>query len=177
MSGENSGAAAEEKLLVGKVTGVYGVKGWIKVYSWTEPRENITRYQPWYIKKASDSDWQQLSLESGRRHGKTVIAKIEGIDDRNEAMLLTGMDIAIDASRLEPLGEDEFYWRELIGLRVITPQGDCLGEVQEMMETGANDVLVIRGEQGPLYLVPWALDDTVLAVDLLFVLISRFKLV
>jgi 16S rRNA processing protein RimM len=158
--------SAEEKIIVGKITGVYGVKGWVKVFSWTEPKDNITGYSPWYIKHPDASDWQQVKLESAKPHGKTVVAKIEGIDDRNEALLLNGLEIAIDESQIKPLGEDEFYWRELLGLRVENRQGIVLGTVQELLETGANDVLVVQSEQGKQHLIPFVAGAVVLTVDL-----------
>lgn len=160
-----------DRIVVGKITGAYGVKGWVKVFSWTEPRENITCYSPWFM-QGPDAGWQQVKLESGKRHGKTVVAKLEGIDDRDAAMLLTGREIAIDESQVAPLGDDEFYWRELIGLRVTNPQGDELGVVKELMETGANDVLVVQAEDGRQRLIPYALGYTVLAVDLVDQLIE-----
>lgn len=162
MSGPNLG---DDKLIVGKITGVYGVKGWVKVYSWTEPREGITQYRPWYLKKASDAVWRPITLQAGKRHGKTVIAKIEGIDDRNAAMLLAGQVIAIDESQLPPAGENEYYWRQLIGCRVSNRQGIELGVVENMMETGANDVLVIRAENGAQHLIPFTPGHAVVEVD------------
>ncbi len=157
--------AAGNKLLVGKITGVYGVKGWVKLFSWTEPREGIVQYRPWYLKKPSESAWREIVLESGKRHGKTVIAKIEGIDDRNAAMLLAGQEIAIDASQLPPAGENEYYWRELIGCRVSNRQGIALGVVTGMMETGANDVLLLRGEDEAQHLIPFTPGHAVTRVD------------
>ncbi len=157
---------ADGKIIIGKITGVYGVKGWVKVYSWTEPREGIIDYQPWYMKKPSEAAWRKVTLASGKRHGKTVIAKIEGVDDRDAALLLTGQEIAIDESQLKPLGEGEYYWRELIGCRVSNRQGIELGVVDSLMETGANDVLVVLAEDGAQHLIPWAPEHTVLQVDI-----------
>ena len=159
MSGDTGG-----KIVVGKVTGAYGVKGWVKVYSWTDPMENIANYDPWFMKEPN-AEWRKVTLEKGKRHGKTVVAKLEGVDDRDAAILLTGQEIAIEESQIEPLGEDEFYWRELIGLRVTDQQGHALGVVKELMETGANDVLVVQDE-GLQRLIPWALGDIVITVDL-----------
>ena len=101
-------SAANEKLIVGKISGVYGVKGWIKVYSETDPREGIADYNPWYIKQGSQGkgEWREVQLEQGRRHAKTVIAKLEGVDDRDAAMLLTGVLIAIRPDQLQALSED-----------------------------------------------------------------------
>ena len=166
-------SAANEKLIVGKISGVYGVKGWVKVYSDTDPREGIADYNPWYIKQGGHGkgEWREIRLEQGRRQAKTVIAKLEGVDDRDAAMQLTGALIAITPDQLQALSENEFYWRDLIGLRVINREGIELGTVQRLMETGANDVLVVRDEQtaeqgGREHLVPWTPGQAVLEVDL-----------
>ena len=171
MSGRESGtrsdsASNDEKLIVGKITGAYGVKGWVKVYSWTEPREGIVNYDPWYLKKPAAEQWQNVQVLAGKRHGKTVIAKLDGIDDRDQAELLTGQEIAIKASQLSGLEEDEYYWRDLIGCSVSNQQGEKLGEIISLMETGANDVLVVKAENGVEHLIPWVLGHTVLAVDI-----------
>jgi 16S rRNA processing protein RimM len=166
-------SAANEKLIVGKISGVYGVKGWVKVYSETDPREGITDYNPWYLKQGGrgNGDWREIRVENGRRQAKTVIAKLEGVDDRDAAMQLTGALIAINPDQLQALSEDEFYWRDLIGLRVINREGIELGTVQRLMETGANDVLVVSadtsaGRGGREHLVPWTPGQAILEVDL-----------
>jgi 16S rRNA processing protein RimM len=165
-------SAAEEKLIVGKISGVYGVKGWVKVHSDTDPRDGITGYNPWYIQQAGHgkAEWREIRVENGRRQAKTVIAKLEGVDDREAAMLLTGAKIAITPDQLRALDEDEFYWRDLIGLRVVNQEGIELGIVQRLMETGANDVLVISAGQPSAankeHLVPWTPGQAVLQVDL-----------
>ncbi len=153
----------DDYVIVGRVSGVYGVRGWVKVFSHTDPRDNITRYDPWYL--ATREGWQARSVEQGRAHGKTVIAKLEGIDDRNQAALLAGHDIAIRRDQLEALAEGEYYWSDLIGLRVETPQGEMLGTVEYLMETGANDVLVVRGESRK-HLVPYIKDQVIRNIDL-----------
>jgi len=157
---------AGDRILVGKITGVYGIKGWVKLFSWTEPREGIVQYRPWYLKKPSESAWREIVLESGKRHGKTVIAKIEGIDDRNAAMQLVGQEIAIDETQIPPAGENEYYWRELIGCRVDNRQGMALGVVVDMMETGANDVLVVQAGDGAQHLIPFTPGHAVIEVDI-----------
>jgi 16S rRNA processing protein RimM len=160
--------AADDIIIVGKITGTYGVKGWVKLFSWTEPREAIGEYRPWLLRQGNrdggGEGWREVKLESARAHAKTVIAKIEQVDDRDAAQLLSGSEIGIYKSQLETLQDNEFYWRDLIGLRVLGKQGELLGEVQNLMETGANDVLVVRGEKE--YLVPWVMGKSVIKVDL-----------
>lgn len=143
----------DEIIILGHVSGVYGVKGWLKIYSYTDPMESIVSYSPWYMRPARYrgsrlSGWQPMLLQTGKRHAKTVVAQLQGCDDRNAAQLLIGYEIAIRASQLENLeGKNEFYWRELIGLRVVNLQGVTLGKVTGFMETGANDVLVIQASE------------------------------
>lgn len=160
----------QEKIIVGKISGVYGVKGWLKIYSYTEPREGITQYRPWYLKQSgmNQGRWQEVRLEQGKRHAKTVIAKLEGFDDRNESMMLTGAIIGIDPELLDSSKGDVYYWRELIGLRVINQQGVELGWVEKLIETGANDVLVVTGDKDSARerLIPWTLGHSVVEVDL-----------
>ncbi len=165
-------SAAEEKLIVGKISGVYGVKGWVKVHSNTDPREGITTYNPWYIQRGSHGkgEWREVRVQHGQRQAKTVIAKLEGVDDRDAAMQLTGATIAIRRDQLPALDKDEFYWRDLIGLRVVNKDGVELGSVRRLMETGANDVLVVSsGEYDAVqkeYLIPWTTGQAVLDFDL-----------
>ncbi len=166
-------SAVNDKLIIGRISGVYGVKGWVKVHSDTDPREGITEYNPWFIQPGGQGkgDWRQVRLENGRRQAKTVIAKLEGVDDRDAAMQLTGALIAISPQQLQVLNADEYYWRDLIGLRVINRDEVELGTVQRLMETGANDVLVVSAEQSNQAetrerLIPWTPGQVVLEVDL-----------
>jgi 16S rRNA processing protein RimM len=98
-------AAAEEKIILGRISGVYGVKGWVKVFSFTDPKESIVDYSPWYVRpeKRPGSAWQKVKLKSGKRHAKTVIAKLEHCNDRDEAMLYVGCEVAISPDQLAAL--------------------------------------------------------------------------
>lgn len=156
------GGEDPRKLLVGRISGVFGVKGWVKVYSYTDPRDNILNYPRWYLKQGGQ--WQAVEVESGRKQGKAVVAKIEGCDDRDAALALRDVEIAIDRDQLEVLGADEFYWTDLIGLRVVTIDGIELGEVDRLIETGANDVLVVKGDRERL--IPYVREQVVRSVDL-----------
>lgn len=132
-------------VLLGRIVGLFGVKGWVKIHSDTGPRENILGYSPWYLLRAGQ--WQRCSLQAGRRHGKGLVAQLEGCADRDSAAELVGCTIAIRREQLPEI-EHEYYWRDLLGLQVRTTGGVALGHVIELMETGANDVLVVR-EQAP----------------------------
>ena len=157
----------QELLELGKISGVFGVKGWVKVHSYTDPREGIVNYRSWQIMQKGQ--WREVHIEAGQRQGKTVIAKIKGVDDRDQAMLLMGSKIAIHPDQLEDLDEGEYYWRDLIGLRVVNTEGVDLGTVDHMIETGANDVMVVKGDRERLIPFTQGEPDTghaVLKVDL-----------
>lgn len=151
-----------DHLIVGRVSGLHGIKGWVKVFSYTHPRENILHYSPWYVR--SDQTWQELALVDGRIQGKGIIAQLEGYADRNAALDLLGASIAIRRSQLPALEPGELYWVDLIGLQVLSTQGSVLGTVAEVIETGANDVLVVRGERE--HLIPFVRGVYILEVDL-----------
>lgn len=154
----------DEFIVVGKINGVYGVKGWVKVYSYTDPREGITRYNPWYLKRRGKL--QEVKVEGGRPQAKTVIAKLEGCDDRDAAMLLSGTEVSIRREQLKSLKKDEYYWRDLVGLRVRNQGDSDFGVVKNLMETGSNDVLVVKSDEGKERLIPWTMGQAILEVDL-----------
>ncbi|MDD4914372.1 MAG: ribosome maturation factor RimM [Methylococcales bacterium] len=150
-------------LNAGQISGVFGIKGWIKVFSFTHPRENILRYSPWFLKK--DNLIREVKVLDGQRHGNTVVVELEGIADRDAATALMGSEILIRRQQLPETGPDEYYWHDLIGLNVETESGVRLGIVDHLLETGANDVLVvIDGETERL--IPFLQKQTVLKIDL-----------
>jgi 16S rRNA processing protein RimM len=154
--------ALTDPLIIGRVIGLYGIRGWVKVFSYTHPRENILHYSPWYVQL--DHTWQALALIDGRCQGRGIIAQLEGYADPSAAMRLLEAGIAIHRDQLPALEQGDLYWVDLIGLQVISKQGDRLGAVAEMIETGANDVLVVRGERE--HLIPFVKEVYVLEVDL-----------
>ena len=117
----------------------------MKIFSHTEPRKNILNYQPWQIKL--DGKWQQLTITTGREQSKTVVASIEGVNDREQARALMGAEIYIDRSQLPELTPGEYYWDDLLGLEVVNAQGISLGKVVQMVDTGANGVLVSKSHK------------------------------
>lgn len=147
---------------VGSISGVFGVKGWLKIYSFTSPRENIVGYSPWWIKLGGQ--WQQRKVISGKRHGKGVVARIEDCDTRDDAFALIESEIAIERSQLPKPAEGEYYWADLIGLEVRNLDNVELGRVSSLFETGANDVLVVKGDRERL--IPFIQPDFVCEVDL-----------
>ena len=147
---------------VGAVCGVFGVKGWIKVFSYTDPRGNILNYSPWYLDVGGTRS--AFNVTQGRRHGKGIIAHLDGIQSREDAERLCGVPVSIVRDQLLPLPADQYYWSALVGLKVYTRSGYKLGGVQSIIETGANDVLVIRGERERL--IPFVLKEVVEHIDL-----------
>jgi 16S rRNA processing protein RimM len=133
----------------------------VKVFSHTSPLSNILNYTTWYLK--IDQGWQEYRLENGKAHGKGIIAKLNGIDDRDVAAGMIDTDIAIPREQLPDLGENEFYWTDLEGLMVQTTEGVELGRLDHLFETGANDVMVVKGERQRL--LPY-IDGVVKEVDL-----------
>lgn len=161
----------ESPVIIGEITGVYGVKGWVKVFSHTEPRLNIVKYNPWLLSQGKE--WKSVQLVNGRAQGKTIVAQIEGVNDREQAHAMIGTKIAIDPSQLKTLGAKDFYWRDLEGLNVIDTHGEMLGRVSHMIETGANDVMVVKlpkdkaqGQKIKEMMIPYLMDSVVKAVDL-----------
>ena len=153
---------AARLVVIGRVAGVYGVRGWIKVISSTEPPEAILDYPSWQLRNGSN--WRSMALTEGRRHGKGILARLASCDDRDVARTLVGAEIAVPRSELPDPGPDSFYWTDLEGLTVRTVAGVELGVVDHLLETGANDVLVVKGERERL--IPYVRGAVVTDVDL-----------
>jgi len=157
-----TGGDDERMIDVGRFSGLYGVRGWLKVYSYTEPRENIIRYRPWYIRR--EGRWREVEIAEGRRHGKTVVVRLPHVTDRDQARALLGMNIAIRRGQLPPAAAGEYYWSDLVGLRVVTTTGTELGVIDHLIETGANDVISVLGERERL--LPYDPGGVIADVDL-----------
>ena len=155
-------ARQAKSVVLGRVTGLLGVKGWIKVHSYTEPRENIVTYRRWTLRQGSAR--AAMQVENGRVQGRTVVAKLLGIDDRDQAGTLIGAEIAVDRADLAPCKPGEYYWADLEGLGVRTVAGDDLGRIDYLFSTGVHDVLVVSGERQRL--IPFVQEKIVRAVDL-----------
>lgn len=161
-------APDNEKTILGRIASVYGVKGWVKIYSHTDPMENILTYSPWLLK--IKGQWTPVEVEAGKRHGKGLVAKLVGVDDREVARTYNGIEIAVDASLLPELEVGEFYWSQLENLKVYTESGQLLGKVSHLIETGANDVLVVKGDDESIdreeRLIPYLPDQVIKKIDL-----------
>ncbi|MEW6444958.1 MAG: ribosome maturation factor RimM [Pseudomonadota bacterium] len=153
---------AAQRVSLGKVLAAFGIQGWVKIHSESRPMGDIGRYKSWQLKLANG--WTGFRVKAVKAQGKGLIAKLEGINDRNQAEALSGAEIAVDPAQLPRLPQGEYYWRDLIGMSVLTRDGVALGEVDHLLETGANDVLVLKGERERL--VPYIVGQVVLEIDL-----------
>ena len=151
-----------QPVILGRISGLFGVRGWVKVYSYTDPREAVLNYDRWLL--SGKDGWREATVAEGKRHGKTVIVRIEGYDDRDEAAGLIGTEIGVPRDTLPETQDDQYYWSDLEGLQVVNREGSVLGKVDYLLETGANDVMVVKGEQERL--IPFVIDKVVLGVDL-----------
>jgi 16S rRNA processing protein RimM len=151
---------ADAEVVLGYVAGVHGVRGRVKVFSYTEPREAIFQYQPWRLGDATEP----VEVIDGRRHGKALLAALPGVDSPERARSLVGSEIRVRREQLPDPGEQQYYWADLLGLEVRTPDGESLGRIERMMETGANDVMVVTGDRERL--VPFVLGRYVRQVNL-----------
>lgn len=149
-------------VVIGRISGVFGVRGQVKVFSYTEPKENILTYRLWMLRLKAG--WKPYKLISGKLQGKGLIAQLEGCDGRDQARELVGQEIAIEKSQLPRTGPGEYYWSDLEGLAVVTTQQVGLGHVSHLFETGSNDVLVVQGDRERL--VPYIRDQVIQEIDL-----------
>jgi 16S rRNA processing protein RimM len=152
-----------EMVVMGCIGAPYGLKGWVHLQSYAEPASNILSYKTWYIK--IKHKWQPVEVREARAHSKSFVAVLVGYDTIEKAELLKLAEIAVPRSELPQLPPKEYYWADLIGMSVITEEGVVLGQLDRFIETGSNDVLVVKGETRE-HLVPYILDDYVLSVDL-----------
>jgi len=153
---------AKDIVIVGRFGAPFGVKGEIKVISFCAPQTAILDYDPWYV--CVNETWEALPIKTKRASHNGVLVSIEDIEDRDEIKRLTNKDIAVAREQLPDTEEDEFYWSDLEGLSVRTTGGLFLGKIDQVMATGANDILVVQGEKR--HLIPFILDHFVSKVDL-----------
>jgi 16S rRNA processing protein RimM len=150
-------------VVVGRISGLFGVRGWVKIHSYTEPREAILDYRDWMIE--TGGEWRPIAATEAKPHGKTIVAHLDGVDDRDAAAEYVQATIGIDRSQLPETADGEFYWSDLEGLTVERKDGEVLGTVAYLLETGANDVLVVRdGDRETL--IPFVMGQVVKDVDL-----------
>ena len=149
-------------IVMARLAAPYGVQGWLHVTTYTEAPGNLLDYATWYLKR--QGGWQAAEVRNGRLHGKGLVVQLAGCEDRDAAALLTGADVGIYREQLPASGVGEYYWSDLVGMQVSTARGELLGVVDYLIATGANDVLVVRGERE--HLVPFISGQVIESVDL-----------
>ena len=152
---------AKDLVVMGRIVAPYGVMGWLKVDPDTEEFDTLLEYKTWWVGK--DADWRELKLESARIHNDVLLVKLQGIDERDGAFACKGKLVAVPRELLPPTEEDEYYWADLIGLSVKNQQGVDFGKITDVLETGANDVIAVKGERERL--IPFTA-QTILDVSL-----------
>lgn len=157
-----------KEVTLGKVGAVYGIKGWLKIHSFTDDQEAILDYFPWSLKLGNNI--QSVEITDWRKHNNGLVVKVAGIDDRDIAQKLVGSEIFVNEDVLAELPDGDFYWRDLLGMTVVTDKGYDLGQVSDIMETGANDVLVVKANLKDGFgkkerLIPYLMDQVILSVS------------
>lgn len=150
--------ALKERVQLGKLVGIHGLKGWLKLHSYTEPREGIFDYRPLFI------GGQVIEKFDGKIQGKGLLLHLDGCDDRSSVEPLVGAAVEVERNQMPELSGGEYYWRDLEGLQVLSSEGHDFGRVAQLMSTGANDVLVVQGAKETL--IPFIQGVYVLEVDL-----------
>ncbi|WP_082797674.1 ribosome maturation factor RimM [Candidatus Mikella endobia] len=139
----NNIAVLVKPIIIGKIKSAYGIRGQLKMVSFTQKPQNIFDYQPWFIKIANNK-WQQIQLESWKSYNKNLIIRIINIQNRETAILLTNLEIFIETEQLPNLEKGQYYWKDLLGCQVINVNGYNMGKVVNLIETGSNEVLVVK---------------------------------
>lgn len=160
-----------DRIVVGRLGAAHGIRGGVRVHSFTDPPSNLLRYSElWLRSNEHAEDWRGIRLVGGRQQGRALIVQFEGVESRDQAEMLTGGELAVDISRLPKLETGEYYWYQLQGLIVVSTEGHHLGRVDHLLETGSNDVLVVRADAESMdqreRLLPYLPGQVVQDVDL-----------
>jgi len=157
-----------ERVVLGEIGRVHGLKGWLKLISFTSPIENILDYPRFHVEVGGRS--QELELDEHRRQNKALLVHFKGYDDPETARLLTGIELTVANENLPQLERGEFYWHQLQGLRVVNQHQQVFGRVSHLLETGANDVLVVKADSASIddreRLIPYLVDSVIIEIDL-----------
>ena len=141
---------------MGRIVAPYGVKGWLKVVPSTAEHETLLAHKEWWLRpRGESSPWRRCTLEEGRAHGSTLVARVSGLEDREAAALYSGGDVGVARSALPAVGEGEVYWADLVGFAVVNRQGEALGTVAAVQEFGAHPVLRVEHGEGNARLIPF----------------------
>ncbi len=164
----DSSLAKSKKIVLGQIGRVYGIKGWLKLSSFTSPPANILKYSKFMVKLGDRTELLQIDEFKKQQNGIKV--HFLGYDDPEVSQKLVGREVSVERHRLPVLSEEEFYWHELEALEVINLEGHNLGQVAHLIETGANDVLVVKPSDQSLdrreRLIPYIKGSVVKKVDI-----------
>ena len=159
----------EDFVVLGRITSPFGIQGWVKVYSFTDPMDGIFQYKLWSLWK-DDKPLGEFEVSKGKKQGKGLVACLKSVADRNQSEALCGCEIRMPKGALPELEEGDYYWHQLEGLRVITTENLVLGSVDYLLETGANDVLVVKATPESVddveRLIPYLVGQVVKEVNL-----------
>ena len=159
----------EDFVVLGRITSPFGIQGWVKVYSFTDPMDGILQYKKWSLWK-DDKPLGEFEIAKGKRHSKGLVARLKVVTDRNGAEALCGSEIRLAKEVLPALEEGDYYWHQLEGLTVMTAENVNLGRVDYLLDTGANDVLVVKATPDSVddaeRLIPYQVDEVVKEVNL-----------
>jgi 16S rRNA processing protein RimM len=150
-------------ILIGKVTGTHGIRGQLRIASFSGEPESIIPHRTLYFQRPAE-ELESFEVAGSSVHGKKVLVSLKSLDDINKLEFLVGSDIYVERKQLPDLADGEYYWCDLIGLKVFTVKGEYIGEVSDIMATGSNDIYVVRNE-GKEFLIP-AIEDVVVKIDL-----------
>ena len=136
------------KITLGRIGDAFGIKGWVHVFSFTNPAENIFHHKMWQIRayRKHDAPWRTVAIEFHQPHGHAFIAKLKGCDDRDQALLLKNHTIAVERASLPALKENQYYWDDLVGLTVINMHGESFGVVHHLLEASVNTIMAVEGK-------------------------------
>lgn len=151
-------------LLIGQINGIFGIKGWVKVFTYTDQKANICRYKPWHIYQKPTQSYTPIEIITCKPQGKTIVAQIKDITTCELANAWLGTKLYITQSQLPKATKDEYYWDELIGMQVINTAGLELGVVKGLLNSGANDILSVKNTQKIEHLIPYH-KDYVIKID------------
>jgi 16S rRNA processing protein RimM len=158
----------DEFVSMGRVGAPHGIRGFVRIESFTEGKNGLLSYSPWFMRSKGQKVWQEVALEKMQSHGEKALVKFTECDDRDAAGLMTGAEIGVRRSQLPRLPDNgAYYWTDLQGLSVVDEEGECHGRVVSLFETGSNDVMVVKSKEKKEYLVPFVQGLVVKRVDFL----------
>ena len=158
-------APSDKLIIIGRIGSAHGLKGWVKIHSFTELKSNIMQYQPWLV--SINHDWRSLEVNEFTIQNKQLLARLPGIDNRDRASEFTHAEIGIYRHQLPDLTKGEYYWEDLIGLTVKNINQTTLGYVDQVVNYGASDILMVKNKANNKdHMIPYVVNQFIKQVDL-----------